>query len=211
MLTTLPTPLHRSFVRSFWLRSATKRRWNTRGSRRGNDRRGRSPFSPPSSSPAIAISIVRCHRVQTDAYEGKANVNGKSEWTCSRGERIRITRRRVSPFALPYFRGAGRDEATEFRVGSTMVLYRYTHDCMFTNCLISSTNRYRVHFSCPRAASPLRVGRVETSTPTFRRAESRRQHRRSKRPTWKSFVRVGRADSKHRTSGAASAATRGTP
>lgn len=51
-------------------------------------------------------------------------MNGKSEWTCSRGERIRITRRRVPPFPVPYFRGAGRDEATEFRVGSTMVLYR---------------------------------------------------------------------------------------
>ena len=40
----------------------------------------------------------------------------------------------------------------QFTAGSTTVLYRYTHDCMFTNCLISSTNRYRAHFfSYPRA------------------------------------------------------------
>lgn len=45
------------------------------------------------------------------------------------------------------------EEGREFTVRSTMVLYRYTHDCMFTNCLILSTNRYRAHFSCPRAAS----------------------------------------------------------
>lgn len=66
----------------------------------------------------------------------------------SRGECIiRITRRRVSP---PAREGNERErERVEFRVGSTMVLYRYTHDCVFTNCLISPTNRYHHHQARP--------------------------------------------------------------
>ena len=82
----------------------------------------------------------------------------------------------------------------------------YTHDCMFTNCLISSTNRYRAHFSCPRAASCRRLSATRRQSRNidthFRRAESRWQHRR-RNTTGKSFVHVGRADSKHRTSGVA--------
>lgn len=80
----------------------------------------------------------------------------------SRGECIRITRRRV-PSRPPRERERERERVVEFRVGSTMVLYRYTHDCMFTNCLILPANRYQAHFSCRR------IDRREKrwTTPTF--------------------------------------------
>ena len=145
-----------------------------RGSSRSRRRRRRLP--------TIRISIPRCHRVVTDALynaKGRPNVNGKrvnGRVLLSGVNAFELRRRRVAPSLVSYFsppeREREREKPRQFTVGSTTVLYRYTHDCMFTNCLISSTNRYRAHFfSCPRAAScrPLRYvsAEEERSTPTF--------------------------------------------
>lgn len=81
----------------------------------------------------------------------------------SRGECIRITRRRV-PSRPPRERERERERVVEFRVGSTMVLYRYTHDCMFTNCLILPANRYQAHFSCRRIDRRKKDGRHPLSS-----------------------------------------------
>lgn len=100
------------------------------------------------------------------AYEGKADMNGKSEWM-NQGECIRVTT--VTGFFMVWERkgegGAGdrargreKEKARVQKDRSTAV---HPHD-VFTNCLISSTNRNRACFSCPRSAlspSPLLLTR----------------------------------------------------
>ena len=121
---------------------------------------------PSTSSSTSLLSVItvstipRRHRARDRCvYEGTSEWK---EWMSSRGECIRITRRRV-PSRPPRERERERERVVEFRVGSTMVLYRYTHDCMFTNCLILPANRYQAHFSCRR------IDRREKrwTTPTF--------------------------------------------
>lgn len=122
--------------------------------------------SSPSRAPLylLVITISRIYGVivfAVGAYEGKTDMNGKSEWV-NQGECIRITT------ATGFFTVRGRGGAVTERekerqdraTGSETGQPRYTRHGVFTNCLISSTNRCQACFSCPRGAPLSYLARV---------------------------------------------------
>lgn len=123
----------------------------------------RTPPLPPH-----IITISRIHGVIVfaafGAYEGKADMNGKSEWV-NQGECIRITT--ATGFFMVGEKEREREEEVGGRererqsraTGSETGQPRYTQHGVFTNCLISSTNRRRACFfvpsGCPSLPPPL--------------------------------------------------------